>query len=231
MIQSTPRAFFVAMLLASCVAMAQSPEPVSIANHGFAAATPEAFAASVLAKARAKEFDALQPCLHWTWQAFYKPWKPDYPWLRVAQAKSDTDIYIRPAVRSKAHKEVYAVRYYVLSDDGMKRNAVLLIVKDGDSFKLAVQPNGSDVGNLYVKLDYKREYAEESFGVVGAEQKALDQTSATYTLPSGVVYRCTYGGEEDRLQKLEQKLGDRWVELYLVVFDLEGTPTVKLKLG
>jgi hypothetical protein len=230
MILSLSRAFLLATLIASCVAMAQRPEHVGIANHTFAAGSPEAFAASVLAKARAKDYDGLAPLFNWTWQDFYRSWEPDYPWKTVEAAKSDSDIYIAPAVRSKVHKELYAVHYYALDENGRKRGAGLLIVKEGDSFKLAVQANGSDVGNRYVKLNTAREYAEKSFDVVSAEKTVVDDMSATYALPNGVVFRCTYGGEENRLEKLEQKSGDLWVNLYLVIFDPEGTPTVKLKL-
>lgn len=207
-----------------------APKSTSITKHNFAKDSPEFFVATVLLKARNRKYNALKPYFNWTWKSFYSHFKPEYPWQTISKAKSDADIYMYPAKKSKVHKSVYRLRYYALTEKGRKRNASLLIVKKGGSYQLAVQSNRSNTGDLYVQLGYKKAYVEKKFNTLSAAKENKNNSYTIYKLPNGSVFRCTFSTKENILVKIEQQLGNNWIDLYLVVFDLERTPTVKLKM-
>jgi hypothetical protein len=224
--------FVITTLILPHNAAGARPGTVSITSNKFAAGSVEAFAAMVLRKARNKEFSALKPFFTWTWNDFYHNWGPDFPWKTVARAKSDSDIYLYPVGKSKLHKDVYTIAYYALTQEGVQANASFIVLRDDQGFKLGVQANASDIGNHYVKLGHKKTYVDRSFKSIGSNTsdiKQVDDTTTIYTLKNGATFRCTYG-KNATIERLEQKLNDSWVELYLIIFDLEGTPTIKLKI-
>jgi hypothetical protein len=223
--------YFIIIFIMLFSAMSQAEnfeEPVSISKHKFAKGSVEAFSATVLSIARSKDYNSLKPYFHWSWHDFYNKWGPEYPWSTVIAAKTDADIYIRGFKKSKAHKNVYYIDYFSLTETG-ERNADLTIVHDGVGYKLAVQASSRFIGNDFVTLRHDKIATAAKFTKFGFKPVTEINRVVHYQSPTGVNFRCTFHPENEQLEKLEQKIGDVWRELYLVVFDLEGTPTVKFK--
>ncbi len=217
------------MLFASLSQADRLAEPVSISNHKFPKGSVEAFSATVLRMARNKDYNSLKPYFHWTWNRFYGSWGPEYPWSRVDEAKTNSDIYIEGITKSKLHKNVFDVGYFSLTEKG-ERHAHLTIINEDSSYRLAVNTStSSSIGDLFVMLGYEKKLVVDGFSLVDLKPITEENHIIHYRSPKGLSFRCTFHPKNGTLEKLEQKIGDDWLDLYLVVFDLEKTPSVKLK--
>jgi hypothetical protein len=221
---------FIFIMLFSAISQAVTFDPpVSISKHKFPNESVEAFSARVLSIARSRDYNSLKPFFHWTWNDSYHSWGPEYPWSAVIAAKTDADIFIRVIAKSKEHKNVYSVGYYSLTEDGGPMHADLTIINDGSGYKLAVQANSSSTGEDFIPLGSDRKEIMAEFTKFGFKPVTDMNHVVHYQSLKGLNFRCAFHPENKTLEKLEQKIGDTWLNLYLVVFDLEGNPTVKFK--
>ncbi len=215
------------ILLACINSVSARPTPVSITEYDVEPGSPDHVAIKILTAAYNKEYEKLEPYFSRTWIEWPSNKKPESAWRTVLKASDLSEIHILPSEKSLAHKDVYYVRYYVIKENGRRSGAELLLMKQ-DGFKLAVQANRSPIGNDYIQLGRKREYLTEKLTSLGGDIENENENVVIVTMPSSHAFRLTFS-DEALLEKLEIVEGDHRKEIYLVIFDLEGTPTIKLK--
>lgn len=215
-------------ILLVCISSASArPTPVSITEYDAEPDSAEHFAVEVLTAAHNQEYEKLEPYFSRTWNEWPSNRNPESAWRTVLKASDLAEIHILPAEKSLAHKDVYHVRYYVIQENGRRSGAELLLINQ-DGFKLAIQANRSPIGNDYIQLGRKREYLTEKLTSLGGDIENESENVVIAKMPSSHAFRLSFS-DEALLEKLEILEDGQSKEIYLVIFDLEGTPTIKLK--
>jgi len=220
---------FTLILIILCSVSAR-PVPVSITEYNSEPDSIDQFAVDVLTMAYQKEYWKLEPYFSRTWKEWSPNRDPESAWRNVSRASELSEIYLLPPEKSTVHRDVYYIRYYVIKPDG-KRSGSELIVMDENGFKLAVQANRSPVGNDYVRLGDRNEYVIKKLEKLGAEFEKRSENTLISRMPDGHTFRLSFSGSTSELEKLELIDGVNSKDLYLAIFDLEGTPTIKLRTG
>lgn len=222
---------FPTLLLLALPAMgiqAARPTPVSLTEVEYTPGSADEFAVKVLTLAFNEQYEDLEPYYSRTWIDWSFNREPEKAWRTVRTATDLSQIHLLPAHRSPVHNEVYYVPYYVMTEDGRRRGAELMFMEN-DGFKLAIQANRTSVGNDYIKLGTSRSYALKQLGEQNAEIAEESDSVLKATLPSGHVFQLTFAPETEELTGLQLLSDQGATEIYLVIFDLEGTPTIKLR--
>ncbi|MDA3872728.1 MAG: hypothetical protein PF795_02070 [Kiritimatiellae bacterium] len=215
-------------LLISHISLART-EPVSITEYEADPGSVDAFVIQVFTLAYNEQYEDLEPFFSRTWKDWNSHRDPESAWRTVQRASQLSEIHMLPAQKSPVHQDVYYIRYIVFTQDGKRSGAELLVMEGEDGYKLAVQSNRSPVGNDYIQLGTKRNYVVEKLNALDAEIQEEDDNTLVSTMPGGDTFRLSFSPTTTELSGLQMLRPDQNLDLYLVIFDLEGTPTVKLK--
>tara|TARA_R100000027_G_scaffold62209_1_gene54165 strand:+ start:21814 stop:22548 length:735 start_codon:yes stop_codon:yes gene_type:complete len=218
----------ITLLISLAYASGARPTPVPITELETTPGSADEFAVQILTLAYNKQYEEIQPYLSRTWIDFPSNREPEKSWRTVNTATDIAQINLLPVQKSPVHNEVYYARYYVLTEEGRRRGAEFMFMND-DGYKLAVQSNRTSVGNDYIKLGIKKNYALEQLEEQGAEVQWQSDDSLIAVLPNGYQFHLTFDPGTTTLSGLQMLSEESTTELYLVIFDLEGTPTIKLK--
>lgn len=205
----------------------------AIKNSAFEKDTPEHFFIEILRLASQEKYLEISKHHGWTWTKFYSNFDDDYAWRRVVDSGSIDEIKISNARKSALHKNLYKIAYAVPESDGRLVHSSASIVKEGDTFKLAVQPNGNPMGSASVRIDSSLDITKQTLDLMGLKQIKATENAYTYQLVDGnhlVLKLNPEGLQVSAITVVKPGIFfDDKIKVYMVSFDPEKSYSIKVQ--